>query len=259
MIPRSSPKANVSQVIGVCTVSVAYGRPSVRGRKIFGELVPFGEVWRAGANEATTITFRQGVRIDGKKVAAGKYVLFMIPQKKKWTIILNKDSEQWGAYNYNPGDDVLRTEVKPRTVGFTELCTYTFTDVGKTRGVLRLTWENHAIDLEIETDTHIQTLEEIERVTTLPKAGWYSFSAAAQYHFYERQEPEKALGYIDRAIALEAPNPAPWMLKSQILASQKKYREAIHLAQQAIKVSKKYNFLFEVEENEENIHKWETQ
>ena len=129
-------------------------------------------------------------------------------------------------------------------------------DVNKTKGVLRLQWENFKIDIPIATATHDQTLKDIATITNKAKENWYNFSAAAQYHFYERKEAEKALELIDVAIALEAPNPAPWMLKSQILAYQEKYKKAIHYAEEAILISKKYNLLHEVEENEEKIKAW---
>lgn len=256
MIPRASPKASVSQRIGVCFISVEYGRPSVRERKVFGNLVPYDKVWRAGANEATVISFGHNVIIGETEIKAGKYGLFMIPRKDSWTVILNIDWQQWGAYNYNARDDVFRTEIKPMTSEHTELCTYSFVDVTKEEGVLRMEWENVQIDISIKTSTKQQTLKDIDGVLNNAKENWYSFSAAAQYHFYELKDADKALKYIEVAIALDAPNPSPWMLKSQILASQMKYDEAIELAEKAIEVCRSHNFSFEIHENEENIQKW---
>jgi len=256
MIPRASSKALISQTVGVCSISVEYGRPSVRNRAIFSKLVPYEKVWRAGANEATTITFDHPINFEGKSVAAGKYGLFMIPRKDSWTIILNKDWSQWGAYNYDSTDDVLRVNVKPTSNELTELCTYSFVGVTKIEGILRLEWETSKVDIKISTATNKHTLQDIDLVLNRAKENWYSFSAAAQYHFYELKETEKALEYIDVAIALAAPNPSPWMLKSQILASQGQYTEAIHFAEMAIDVCKEHDFSYEVHENEENILKW---
>ncbi|MCW5515409.1 DUF2911 domain-containing protein [Muriicola sp. Z0-33] len=255
-IPRASPKASISQTIGVCKVTVDYSRPGVRDRTIFGGLVPNNKVWRAGANEATVISFNYEIKFGGQKVAPGKYGLFMIPRADNWIVILNKDWGQWGAYNYSNEDDVLRIEISPQKADFIELCTYSFTGVDKTSGNLNMDWEHTRISIPLTTEAHTHTLAEIEKGVSSVKSGWYNFSAAAQYHFYERKEAAKALEYIDMAIALKAPNPAPWMLKSQILASEGKYNEAIDMAEKAILVSKKHNFLFEIEENEENIHKW---
>ncbi len=255
-IPRRSPKASVSQTIGVCVVTIEYGRPSVRGRKIFGGLTPYNIVWRAGADEATTISFNHDVKIAGEKVPAGKYGLFMIPQQNSWTVILNRDWNQWGAYNYNDKDDAVRIVVTPQMIVHAEMCTYSFSEVSKTKGTLNMEWENIRIAILVETNTHEQTLSEIEKAVNASAQNWYIYSAAAQYHFYQRHEVIKALEYINIAIALNAPNPAPWMLKSQILASQEKYQEAIKVAENAISVSKKHQFLYEVEENEENIKQW---
>jgi tetratricopeptide (TPR) repeat protein len=228
----------------------------VNGRKIMGGLVAYDKVWRAGANEATVIEFNYGITIAGNKIQAGKYGLFMIPEKDKWIVILNSDWNQWGAYNYNKENDVLRIVIIPQKVDFTEMCTYSFVEVSKYKGVLKMAWENLSINLEIETETQAQTVDEINKVLSESLEDWYNFSAAAQYYYYELNEKEKAMQYIDIAIALNAPNPSPWMLKSQILASQGKFEQAIVFAEEAIEISKKNNFMFEVEENEENINKW---
>lgn len=257
-IPRASPKATISQMIGVNNVSLTYGRPSVNGRKIIGNLVPYNKVWRAGANEATTITFDKDLRVLGKEVIKGTYAMFMIPTEQKWTLILNKTANQWGAYNYDRNQDVLRVEIAAQKSLFTEQCTFAFEQVSKTEATICLTWENVNIPIHISTNTKEQTLNEIKEEVDKSVEKWYTFSAAAQYHFYELKQLDKALEYIDIAIALKAPNPAPWMLKSQILAQQKKYSEAITYAKKAIRVSQEKNFEFEIHENEEQITKWKT-
>lgn len=255
-IPRSSPKASVSQHIGVTPVVIQYGRPGVKDRKIFGDVIPFGKVWRTGANEATTISFPHNIHIEGQEIAAGKYGLFTIPNKDSWTVILNKEWNQWGAYHYNKEQDVLRLEIAPENHDFIELFTISFSDVNKNKGLLTLQWETTKINLEIETDTNTNTLAEINNVTKDLSANWYVYSAAAQYHFYELKNTAEAIKLINVAIALEAPNPAPWMLKSQILAYEKKYDEAITEAEMALEVCKIHNFPYEIHENEDQIKKW---
>jgi len=255
-IPRSSPNAVITQRIGVTDITVNYCRPSVRERNIFGDLVPYDKVWRAGANEATTISFNYPVKFEKNEVPAGKYGFFVIPGRDSWTLILNSEWDQWGAYNYNEKKDVLRVKVRKKDIEITEMCTFSFMEIKNTSGILALDWENTRIIIHLETETHQNTLSEIDKAVASSGAYWYSYSAAAQYHYYERKEADKALEYLDVAIALKAPNPAPWMLKSQILASQEKYKKAIEMAEDAIEVSKKYNFWFEIHENEENIKKW---
>jgi hypothetical protein len=144
--PPASPKAEANATIGSTKVNVVYCQPSARGRKVMGELVPFGQVWRTGANEATTIEFDKPVKIEGKDLAAGKYALFTIPNENEWTIIFNKDTKQWGAYNYKDSDDVLRVNVKPaKTDQFVE----TFV-IAPEKDQVSLKWENTAVAFKVK-------------------------------------------------------------------------------------------------------------
>ncbi len=119
-----SPPAKLETSIGGEKVIVEYHQPSVRGRKIFGELVPYNKVWRTGANNATTITFSEDMKVNGKEIKAGTYSLFTIPGEKEWTFIFNSDSEQWGAYKYDEKKDVLRVTAKPEKHKMTETMTF---------------------------------------------------------------------------------------------------------------------------------------
>jgi hypothetical protein len=142
----ASPKAEVNGTIGSTKVNLVYCQPSARGRKVMGELVPFGQVWRTGANECTTIEFDKPVKIEGKDLAAGKYALFTIPNENEWTIIFNKDTKQWGAYNYKESDDVLRVTVKPsKTDQFVE----TFV-ISTEKDKVSLKWENTAVAFKVK-------------------------------------------------------------------------------------------------------------
>jgi hypothetical protein len=142
----ASPKAEAEGVAGAAKVKIVYCQPSARGRKIMGGLVPFGEVWRTGANEATTIEFDKPVKLEGKDIPAGKYALFTIPTENEWTIIINKDNKQWGAYKYNDKDDVLRVKVKPaKTDAFVE----TFT-ISVVKDQVQLKWENTAVAFKVK-------------------------------------------------------------------------------------------------------------
>ena len=142
----ASPQATVEGKIGASKVKIVYCQPSARGRKIMGGLVPYGEVWRTGANDATTIEFDKPVKIEGKDLAAGKYALFTIPGEQEWTIIINKDSKQWGAYSYKKESDVLRVAVKPtKTSGTVE----TF-NISLGNDEVLLKWENTAVAFKIK-------------------------------------------------------------------------------------------------------------
>ena len=142
----ASPQATATGKIGAANVKIVYCQPSARGRKIMGGLVPYGEVWRTGANEATTIEIDKPVKIEGKDLAAGKYSLFTIPGENEWTIIFNKDAKQWGAYKYKQEDDVLRVTVKP-TKAAAPVETFNIA-VGKDD--VQLKWENTAVAFKVK-------------------------------------------------------------------------------------------------------------
>ena len=148
---RVSPKAEVMQVVGLTKVTISYSRPGVKGRKIQGALVPYDKVWRAGADEATKITFTTDVKIEGKKLSAGSYSFFVIPTKKEWTIIFNKVADQWGAFEYNEAEDALRIKVKPKAVEFEEWLKYEFTKTDDYSANLCLHWEKSKVVLKLET------------------------------------------------------------------------------------------------------------
>ena len=151
---RISPKASVTQKVGFTDITIDYSRPGVKGRTIWGGLVPYNTVWRAGANEATKITFGTDVKINGKKIKAGSYSFFTIPTKDKWTIIFNKVADQWGAFEYNDTEDALRIVVAPETDDncWQEWLAYTFTKTSDNTAVVRLEWEILKVPFTVEVE-----------------------------------------------------------------------------------------------------------
>lgn len=147
---RISPKASVSQTVGFTDVTISYSRPGVKGRKIWGGLVPYDKVWRAGANEATKITFSTDVNIEGKNLPAGSYGFFAIPGRNEWTLIFNKVADQWGAFEYNEAEDALRITVKPEKANFTEWLRYGFTRTSDNTATVNLIWENLKVPFKLE-------------------------------------------------------------------------------------------------------------
>ena len=147
---RVSPKAGVFQTIGITDVNVSYSRPGVKNRKIWGELVPYNKVWRAGADEATKITFSTDVMIEGKKLPAGAYGFFAIPGENEWTLIFNKVADQWGAFSYNESEDALRIKVKPVTNSNHDWLLYSFTEMTPTTAQLNLIWEKLKVSFKID-------------------------------------------------------------------------------------------------------------
>jgi hypothetical protein len=155
--PRVSPTGTVSQVVGVSNVEIVYSRPSVRGREIFGDLVPYGEVWRTGANEATTFTIEHDATIEGKPLAAGTYALFTIPGADSWTLIFSTQSDLWGSYGHEEPKDALRVEVKPMAAPFAEMLTFNFPAVssegGQSETTVRLHWAEVAVSFHVAFGT----------------------------------------------------------------------------------------------------------
>jgi hypothetical protein len=147
---RVSPKAAVIETVGFTEIRIDYNRPGVKERVIWGGLVPYNKVWRAGANEATKFIFSTDVKINGKTLKAGSYGFFVIPTKEKWTIIFNKVADQWGAFEYNEAEDALRFEVTPEEGSMQEWLAYTITKTSKNSAVVKLEWEKLKVPLTIE-------------------------------------------------------------------------------------------------------------
>lgn len=153
---RVSPKAFVTQTIGLTDVTISYSRPGVKGRKIWGGLVPYNKVWRAGANEATKFTFGKDVNVNGHKLTTGSYSFFLIPAKGEWTVIFNKVADQWGAFEYNEAEDALRFKVKPQSHVMREWLTYNFTDMkvdtkgGVNSAVVNMVWDKLRLPITIK-------------------------------------------------------------------------------------------------------------
>jgi len=163
--PNPSPNATASQEVGYASVSLAYGRPGVKGRNIWGELVPYNEgqprPWMGGANGSTVITFAEDVKINGNAVAAGSYGLFWIPAKDKWTIILNSDSSKFGIMKYTADNDVLRVTATPEKADFQEWLSYEFEKTGELTADLNLHWDRIKVGMSIEASDH-RTAEELK-------------------------------------------------------------------------------------------------
>ena len=169
-IPAVSPRQTVEQQFSVTKISIEYGRPAVKGRKIFGKLVPFGQVWRAGANEATRITFGQEVLFGGQKVKKGTYALYVVPQEKEWKIILNRGVNNWGAYTYDAKEDVATTTVPVKMMNEKmERFTINFEDITDEKLNLVFEWDKTRADVSVEIQNVEETLQIIEQLKNIKK------------------------------------------------------------------------------------------
>lgn len=196
-LPQASTAQTITQEFGLGKITLSYSRPNVKGRKVFGAMEPYGAVWRTGANSATVITFSDEVTLEGNKVPAGEYALFTIPGANEWTIILNKTTKQWGAYEYKQADDVLRFKVKPaKTAALTETFTAQFANVTASSIDLVLAWENTAVTVNIKTDVDTRVMAGIEQAMKGEKKPYF---AAAQYYYDNNKDIDKALEWITEA------------------------------------------------------------
>lgn len=244
-LPRLSPKANVSQTIGYTEIAVEYSRPSVHGRKIWDDLVPYNKVWRTGANEATVIQFTTDVSINGNKIPAGRYSLFTIPNEKEWTIIFNKVDKQWGAFNYKEDQDLIRFNVTSTQNEFVESLIYYFSDITSNSVVLNIVWEKIKVSFKIEVDVLSQAYQKIKEGLANAKAGdWQSFSAAANFAADNNVYLDEAITWIDKAISM-GDNYYPYFVKAKILFKQNKFKEALNFinkTREAGRKDKNYEF-----------------
>jgi hypothetical protein len=153
-IPRTSQRAEVIQRVGITDITIAYHRPLINGRKVWGGLVPYGQVWRAGANENTTIEFSDPVTIEGKPLAKGIYGLHMIPNENEWTVIFSKVATSWGSFTYDEKEDALRVNVKPAPADMHEALTYDFDEVKPDAALVTMRWEKVAVPFHVGVNTH---------------------------------------------------------------------------------------------------------
>jgi Protein of unknown function (DUF2911) len=216
-IPRVSQRGTVSQRIGLTDVTITYHRPEVGGREIWGKTVPFGKVWRAGANENTTITFTDDVSIEGKPLAAGTYGLHTIPDKDQWTIIFSKNSTSWGSFSYDEKEDALRVNVKPHAAEAFEVLTYVFDDVKADSAVATLRWEKLAVPFRISVDVKAVVLKSVKNeLRSVGGFSWAGFDEAAQWCLDNNYELEQALKWEETSIQNEE-HFENWEGKSRIL------------------------------------------
>jgi hypothetical protein len=231
-LPRPSPKASVMQSVGVTDVSLHYSRPGVKGRTIWGELVPYNEVWRTGANENTTITFSTPVKIQGKELPAGTYGLQTIPTTGDWTVIFSKDAELWGAFNYKPENDALRIQVKPEPAEFEERMGFEFADVTDNSAKVVLRWEKIAVPFTVEVDTP-KLVSESARASLR----WQNPFQAANYCIQNNTCLDEAGRWLDASIALQE-NFANQRAKAMLLAKRNDYKGAVTVGERALAAAK---------------------
>jgi tetratricopeptide (TPR) repeat protein len=203
-LPAASQRAVVSQRIGLTEITIHYHRPLAKDRKIWNGLVPYGKVWRAGANENTTITFSDPVLIAGKPLDKGTYGLHMVPNAEEWTIIFSKNSTSWGSFTYDPAEDALRVTAKPQAADLHNALTYEFDELQPNSAVVQLEWEKIAVPFTVSVDVHDLVQASLKRqLRELSQYTWISWDDAANYLLTEKIALNDALKYTDTSIENE--------------------------------------------------------
>lgn len=203
-LPLQSQRAEISQRIGITDVTISYHRPLVNNRKVWGDLVPYGSVWRAGANENTTITFSDPVMVEGKQLDKGTYGLHMIPNADEWTIIFSRNSTSWGSFTYNQTEDALRVNVKPKTDDMHNALTYDFDQLQPDSAVVEMEWEKVAVPFKVAVDVHDVVQASLKKqLRNLSQYTWMSWDDAANYLLAEKFALDDALTYEDKSIENE--------------------------------------------------------
>ena len=225
-LPRASQHALVSQRIGITDITINYHRPLANGRPIWGKLVPYGQVWRAGANENTTITFTDPVTIEGQALDKGTYGLHMIPGENQWTVIFSKDSKDWGSFSYKQEDDALRVTVKPQTAEAHDALAYDLDDVKADSTVVTMRWDKVAVPFKVAVNVNDIVTASIHRqMHGLNQYYWEGWDDAAGYFLANKINLDEALKDEDQSIQAEE-RYDNLMSKSKILEAMGKTQDA---------------------------------
>jgi hypothetical protein len=259
-LPRVSPKSTVQQTVGLTEISVVYSRPGVRGRQVFGELVPFGQVWRTGANEATVITFGDDVTIEGEKLAAGSYSLHTIPAEGEWTVIFNRKADQWGSYEYKPEDDALRVSVRSEKLSQpSELLTISFPTVATESALMVLDWADVRVPVRVGVDVAPRAIAAVEKAMAEAKADdWRPAYRGADFAFNSKIAADRAMGWLESSLKVNE-NYYNMTLKAKMLADKGDTKAAIAAAEKAIQLGKASERRIDTKPAEDLLAAWKAQ
>ena len=256
--PQPSPLGNLSQTVGLVKIDVEYSRPSAKGRKIFGGLVPYGEMWRTGANASTKITFADEVKVNYVNLPKGTYALYTIPGEKEWTIIFYKNTTFWGvpdAKSFKEEDVAARFKVPVKTIAEkVETFTINIGNLTNSSADMELVWENTKVVIPIQVDTDAKVMADIKSTMAGPKANDYY--AAARYYYEEDKDMQQALEWVNKNIEMAGEKFWVLRLKANILAKLGRYQEAIAVANRSTELAKADGKTDYPRMNEESIAEW---
>lgn len=238
IIPRTNSKAVVHQTIASTKIEISYNRPNKRGRKIYGQLVPFDQVWRTGADESTKIYFNTPISFEGHFVDSGQYELFTIPGEQKWAVILQKNQNQWGSYRYNPEKDVIKFYVTPIITGKTiETFTISVDSIGSNYAVLHVSWENTVVPIELRVDlkqTVIPLLEKSLEQDSVP-----SYFQAAMFYYENVVDINRAASLMELALERKPGHIGMLYRYALILREKGEIQKAIKASERSFEAAQK--------------------
>ncbi len=256
-VPAPSPLSTIEQKVGLTDMSVTYSRPSAKGRTIFGDLVPFGEMWRWGANASTKLKTSDDITIEGKDVPAGEYALYAIPGESEWTIVIHKNTSYWGTGGdkYSTDEDLVRFTVKPNKSYpvATETMTFQFADITSDGCTIEFLWENTQIKLAVKANVDEQVMKEIDmKMKGVSSATYYQ---AARYYYDNDKDINKAYEWIKLALV---DNEKFWMVRQKALIEAKmgKYKDAIKTATKSMDLAQTAGNMDYVRMNKKSIDEW---
>ena len=236
-LPALSPTAKITQDFSTSSIEISYSRPSMRGRKIFGDVVPYGKVWRTGANAATKIKIGEDLEIAGHKLKAGEYAVYTIPNKDKWEIIFNTGIGNWGTDGYGTENDVARFTVKPSSIdGNCQTFTILITDITFTTCKIEMVWERTKIVLPVVAHNEENIATNIDKVINHPAQPPYF--QAANYYFETDQKMDVALSYVNKSLEDNPKAFYMWYLKARIEKKLGNKEEAIAAAKKSMETAK---------------------
>ena len=236
-VPTLSPLSEVTQELALTQVKLSYSRPSAKGRKVFGSLVPYNEVWRTGANASTKLTFTEDVKIEGNNLKAGTYALYTIPGETEWTVIIHTNTKHRSIAGdvYKPAEDAFRFKVKPsKTSNFVETFTIGFSDITTSSGSIYVAWENTRIKFRVDFDVDAQVDKQIATLIASPTGmSHQNYFLAAEYYFHNKKDLSKADGWILTAMEKNPKNPRYGLLRAKMLVDAGKKDEALKVVAEA--------------------------
>jgi tetratricopeptide (TPR) repeat protein len=224
-LPRVSPNSTLTQTVGLTDITIKYSRPGVKGRQIWGGLVPYDTIWRTGANEATTINFSDDVMINGQKLAKGNYALFTIPTKDQWSIVFNSQAEQWGAFTHDKSKDVLTVTAKPEKAEFREWMEFEIPEMSTDTAKIAIRWENIAVPFMVDTMSTEHAMAAAKKtIAAIDNTRWQLPLSAADFAF-QNGKMEEARMWLDQALAVKENTRTLW-LKARLENKEGKKAEA---------------------------------